>query len=341
VGRAVEPAAGAVHMAAAAVAVGVRVGGTRAGSRTRWPQAKSTLCPPWCVFSSCYCAQLTWHTGTPPQLVVARIAPIGAWCRGCSSGRRRSRRRPWCRTSRARWSSPRRPGGHRTMQVRLRPLLLPPVTSPQSPASSHQSPATISSSPSFFMARGSAVAHLISHPTLMNQGNVDESYANELLVAFEYSPTIASASHKVMLTSLTAQPDPDRALLHQRFVLQRCAPCHLVECQRNHINSKRRLLVKHAQAAYQLSEARGHDTAGIELGDHRRLHEGVVTASQDDDEEAQGQVPQQRCRKSCFCLFLVCSCARLRCVCRREPTRRSWSLRHNHNHNLRLALMWS
>jgi hypothetical protein len=41
-------------------------------------------------------------------------------------------------------------------------------------------------------------------------GNVDESYANELLVAFEYSPTIASASHKVMLTSLTAQPDPDR-----------------------------------------------------------------------------------------------------------------------------------
>jgi hypothetical protein len=41
-------------------------------------------------------------------------------------------------------------------------------------------------------------------------GNVDESYANELLVAFEYSPTIPAASHKVMLTSLTAQPDPDR-----------------------------------------------------------------------------------------------------------------------------------
>jgi hypothetical protein len=44
----------------------------------------------------------------------------------------------------------------------------------------------------------------------MNQGNVDESYANELVVAFEYSPTMASASTKVMLTSLTAQPDPDR-----------------------------------------------------------------------------------------------------------------------------------
>jgi hypothetical protein len=39
---------------------------------------------------------------------------------------------------------------------------------------------------------------------------VDESYANELVVALEYSPTIASASTKVMLTSLTAQPDPDR-----------------------------------------------------------------------------------------------------------------------------------
>jgi hypothetical protein len=41
---------------------------------------------------------------------------------------------------------------------------------------------------------------------------VDESYANELLVAFEYSPTItsAAAAPKVMLTSLTAQPDPER-----------------------------------------------------------------------------------------------------------------------------------
>jgi hypothetical protein len=44
----------------------------------------------------------------------------------------------------------------------------------------------------------------------MISGNVDESYANELLVAFEYSPTIDSGSPKVMLTSLTAQPDPDR-----------------------------------------------------------------------------------------------------------------------------------
>jgi hypothetical protein len=44
-------------------------------------------------------------------------------------------------------------------------------------------------------------------------GNVDDSYANELLVAFEYSSTMASEVHKVMLTSLTAQPDPDRPFL--------------------------------------------------------------------------------------------------------------------------------
>ncbi|ELR16392.1 uncharacterized protein ACA1_047930, partial [Acanthamoeba castellanii str. Neff] len=44
-------------------------------------------------------------------------------------------------------------------------------------------------------------------------GNVDESYANELLVAFEYSSTMTSEVHKVMLTSLTAQPDPDRPFL--------------------------------------------------------------------------------------------------------------------------------
>jgi hypothetical protein len=39
---------------------------------------------------------------------------------------------------------------------------------------------------------------------------VDESFDNELLVAFEYSPMIASVSPQVMLISLTAQPDPDR-----------------------------------------------------------------------------------------------------------------------------------
>ena len=43
---------------------------------------------------------------------------------------------------------------------------------------------------------------------------MDESFDNELLVAFEYSPTTtASGSHKVMLTSLTAQPDPNRPFI--------------------------------------------------------------------------------------------------------------------------------
>ncbi len=62
---------------------------------------------------------------------------------------------------------------------------------------------------------------------------MDESYANELLVAFEYShsattTTMASAeSHKVMLTSLTAQPDRDRP-----FVINgsfSCALCSLLQ----------------------------------------------------------------------------------------------------------------
>lgn len=40
-------------------------------------------------------------------------------------------------------------------------------------------------------------------------GNVDDTYANELLVAVEYTSTADSSVHKVMLTSLTAQPNVD------------------------------------------------------------------------------------------------------------------------------------
>jgi hypothetical protein len=42
---------------------------------------------------------------------------------------------------------------------------------------------------------------------------VDESSSNELVVAVEYTSTVDLLINKVMLVSLTAQPDPDRPFI--------------------------------------------------------------------------------------------------------------------------------
>ncbi len=44
-------------------------------------------------------------------------------------------------------------------------------------------------------------------------GNVDESSTNELVVAVEYTSTTDQSVHKVMLVSLTAQPDSNQPFL--------------------------------------------------------------------------------------------------------------------------------
>ena len=65
-------------------------------------------------------------------------------------------------------------------------------------------------------------------------GNVDESSTNELVVAVEYTSTTDQSVHKVMLVSLTAQPDPNQPFLinGSHAINWVCGVCRVRACDR-------------------------------------------------------------------------------------------------------------